>query len=158
MSGLAPWIARGAAMAIGVAIVIGVLAFAWAAGAVLVLMFIAVILGAALEPVVGWLRDKLPVARGAAVLLVYGAFLASVVALAFVISRSRSSGSATSWPRCPRSSRRPASGRNAAITGAVAGGDVSHQPRVTLPAGARCSRRRRSWPSASRSPPRSCRS
>ena len=84
MSGLAPWIACGAAMAIGVAIVIGVLAFAWAAGTVLVLMFVAVILGAALEPVVGWLRDKLPVARGAAILLVYGTFLATT-ALAFVI-------------------------------------------------------------------------
>jgi predicted PurR-regulated permease PerM len=85
VSGLAPWIARGAALAIGVAIVVGVLAFAFAAAAVLVLMFVAVILGAALEPIVGWLRDKLPIARGAAILLVYGAFLASVVALAFVV-------------------------------------------------------------------------
>ena len=85
MTGLAPWIARGAAMALGVAIVVGVLAFAWAAGTVLVLMFVAVILGAALEPIVGWLRDKLPVARGAAILLVYGTFLATTVALAFVI-------------------------------------------------------------------------
>jgi predicted PurR-regulated permease PerM len=85
VSGLAPWIARGAALAIGVAIVVGVLAFAWAAAPVLVLMFVAVILGAALQPIVGWLRDMLPIARGAAILLVYGAFLASVVALAFIV-------------------------------------------------------------------------
>ena len=41
MSGLAPWIVRGAGVAIGVALVIGVLGFAWAAGPVLVLMFVA---------------------------------------------------------------------------------------------------------------------
>jgi putative heme transporter len=85
MTGLAPWIARGAALALGVAIVVGVLAFAWAAGTVLVLMFVAVILGAALQPVVGWLRDKLRMRRGAAILLVYGLFLATVVAMAFVV-------------------------------------------------------------------------
>jgi predicted PurR-regulated permease PerM len=85
VTGLAPWIARGAALALGIALVVGVLAFAWAAGTVMVLMFVAVILGAALQPIVGWLRDKLHMRRGAAILLVYGMFLASVAALAFVI-------------------------------------------------------------------------
>ena len=85
MTGLTPWIARGAAMAIGVAIVVGVIAFTWAAGTIVVLMFVAVILGAALQPVVDWLRDKFPIARGAAILLVYGTFLAITIALAFVI-------------------------------------------------------------------------
>jgi putative heme transporter len=85
VTGLAPWIARGAAVALGVAIVVGVLAFVWAAGTIVVLMFVAVILGAALQPVVGWLRDRLHMRRGAAILLVYGMFLATVAALAFVI-------------------------------------------------------------------------
>ena len=52
MSGLAPWIARGAAMALGVALVVGVLWFASAAGIVLILVFVAVILGAGLQPIV----------------------------------------------------------------------------------------------------------
>ena len=83
--GLGQWIARGAGLAIGVAIVAGIVMFAWAAGTVLVLMFVAVILGAALEPVVGWLRHRLHIGRGASILLVYGLFLASVIGLAFVV-------------------------------------------------------------------------
>ena len=85
MTGLAPWIVRGAGLAIGVALVVGVLGFAWAAGPVLVLMFVAVILAAGLQPIVGWLRARLHLGRGASILLVYGVFLATVVALAFVI-------------------------------------------------------------------------
>jgi predicted PurR-regulated permease PerM len=92
MSGIAPWIVRGAGLAVGVALVIGVLAFAWAAGPVLVLMFVAVILAAGLQPIVGWLRARLDIGRGASILLVYGVFLATVVALAFVIVRWRSPG------------------------------------------------------------------
>jgi predicted PurR-regulated permease PerM len=85
MSGLGPWIARGAAVALGVALVVGVLAFAWAAGAVLVLMFVAVILAAALQPIVAWLRSTLPIGRGAAILLVYAMFIACVVGFVVVI-------------------------------------------------------------------------
>jgi predicted PurR-regulated permease PerM len=85
MSGLGPWIARGAALALGVALVAGILWFAWAAGAVLVLVFVAVILGAGLQPTVSWLRGTIHIGRGAAILLVYGVFLATVVALAFVV-------------------------------------------------------------------------
>ena len=85
MTGLAPWIVRGAGLAIGVALVVGVLGFAWAAGPVLVLMFVAVILAAGLQPIVAWLRARLHIGRGASILLVYGVFLATVVALAFVV-------------------------------------------------------------------------
>jgi predicted PurR-regulated permease PerM len=85
MSGLTPWIARGAGVALGVALVAGVLLFAWAAGPVLVLMFVAVILSAGLQPIVAWLRGRLHVGRGAAILLVYGLFLGAVVALALVV-------------------------------------------------------------------------
>ncbi len=85
MTGLASWIARGAALTLGVVIVLGVLAFAWAASAVLVLMFVAVILAAGLQPIVSWLRSHLPIGRGAALLLVYGAFLLTVVGMVVVV-------------------------------------------------------------------------
>jgi predicted PurR-regulated permease PerM len=85
MTGLAPWVARGAALALGVALVAGILWFAWAAGVVIVLVFVAVILGAGLQPIVSWLRGAIHIGRGASILLVYGMFLASVVALAFVV-------------------------------------------------------------------------
>jgi predicted PurR-regulated permease PerM len=85
MPGLGQWIGRGAALTIGALLVVGVLAFAWAAGAVLVLMFVAVILASGLQPVVSWLRGHLPIGRGAAILLVYGVFLLTLVGLVVVI-------------------------------------------------------------------------
>jgi len=85
MSGMRPWIERGAGLTLGVALVLAVIAFAWAAGAVLVLTFVAVILAAGLQPIVAWLRAKLHIGRGASILLVYGFFLATVIGLAFVV-------------------------------------------------------------------------
>ena len=85
MIGLAAWIGRGAALAVGVALVVGVLVFAWAAGPVLVLMFVAVILAAGLQPIISWLRGHLPIGRGVAILLVYGVFLVSVIGIVVVI-------------------------------------------------------------------------
>ncbi len=85
MIGLAAWIGRGAALAVGVALVVGVLVFAWAAGPVLVLMFVAVILAAGLQPIISWLRGHLPIGRGVAILLVYGVFLLSVIGIVVVI-------------------------------------------------------------------------
>ncbi len=85
MIGLAAWIGRGAALAVGVALVVGVLALAWAAGPVLVLMFVAVILASGLQPIIAWLRGHLPIGRGAAILLVYSVFLASVIGIVVVI-------------------------------------------------------------------------
>ena len=85
MTGLGAWIGRGAALAVGVALVAGVLVFAWAAGPVLVLMFVAVILAAGLQPIISWLRGHLPIGRGAAILLVYGVFLLSVIGIVIVI-------------------------------------------------------------------------
>jgi predicted PurR-regulated permease PerM len=85
MTGLTPWIARGAALALGVALVAAILWFAWAAGAVIVLVFVAIILGAGLQPIVSWLRGWLHIGRGASILLVYGVFIAAVIGLAFVV-------------------------------------------------------------------------
>ena len=85
MSGLRPWIVSGAGLAIGVALVVGLLIFAWAASPVLVFVFVAIILGSGLQPIVAWLRDRLHVGRGAAILLVYGLFLLIVIAMVLVV-------------------------------------------------------------------------
>ena len=72
-------------LAIGVAIVVGLIALAVAAGGVLVLVFIAILLASALEPVIGVLRDRLPIGRGATILVVYLTFFVTVVGLAFIV-------------------------------------------------------------------------
>ena len=82
---LTPWTVRGMGLAIGVAIVIGLLALAVAAGGVLVLVFIAILLASALEPVIGVIRDRLPLGRGATILVVYVTFFVTVVGLAFIV-------------------------------------------------------------------------
>ncbi len=78
-------IVRGAGFALGVAIVAAVVLVGLAASNVLVLVFVAVILASGLQPVIAWIRGQIPIGRGAAILLVYGAFLAGVVGMAFVI-------------------------------------------------------------------------
>ena len=58
------WVARGAKFAIGVALVVGIIALAIAAVRVLLLVLVAIILAAGLQPVVAWLRGKLGLGRG----------------------------------------------------------------------------------------------
>jgi predicted PurR-regulated permease PerM len=82
---LTPWTIRGMGLAIGVAIVVGLIALAVAAGGVLVLVFIAILLASALEPIVGIIRDRLPLGRGATILVVYVTFFVTVVGLAFIV-------------------------------------------------------------------------
>jgi predicted PurR-regulated permease PerM len=84
-SDLVPWIVRGMGLAIGLAIVAAIIGLAVAAGGVLVLVFVSVLLASALEPIVGVLHNRLPIGRGATILVVYAAFLVAVVGLAFVI-------------------------------------------------------------------------
>lgn len=79
------WIVGGAGLAIGVALVLGVIALAWATSTVLLFVFVAIILAAGLQPIVAWLRGHLRVGRGAAILLVYGVFLLTVVGMALVV-------------------------------------------------------------------------
>jgi predicted PurR-regulated permease PerM len=78
-------VTRGAGLAIGVGLVVGLMALAIAAGHVLILVFIAVILGSGLQPFVGWIRGHVPIGRGPTILLVYGMFLAVVVGMAVVV-------------------------------------------------------------------------
>lgn len=82
---MGPWIVRGAGLAIGVGLVVGLAGLAVAAGRVIVLMFVAVILASGLQPVVAWLRGRLPISRGTSILLVYGLFLVTVAGMALVV-------------------------------------------------------------------------
>ncbi|HYM83566.1 MAG TPA: AI-2E family transporter, partial [Candidatus Dormibacteraeota bacterium] len=80
-----PWAARGFGLAIGVALVVGLVALLIAAAPVVVVVFVAILLGSALEPVVERLRLLLGMARVATVLLVYAVFLAAVALLALLV-------------------------------------------------------------------------
>ena len=80
-----PWTVRGMGLAVGVAIVVGLIALGMAAANVLLLLFIALLLGSALEPFVGSLHDHLPLGRGATILVVYVTFFVLVIGLAFVV-------------------------------------------------------------------------
>ena len=79
------WAVRGAGFAVGVGLVMVLAFLAIAARDVLFLVFLAILLGAGLEPVIGWLRARLPVGRAIGILIVYVAFLALVVALGVVV-------------------------------------------------------------------------
>lgn len=79
------WALRGAGLAVGAAAVIGVLALGYAAGGVLLLLFVTILLGSALEPMVGGIRTRLPLGRGATILMVYLGFFVTVVGLALVV-------------------------------------------------------------------------
>jgi predicted PurR-regulated permease PerM len=82
---LTPWTIRGIGLAIGVVIVAALLGLAVAAGGVLVLLFVAILLASALGPIVGVMRDRLPVGRGASILVVYATFFVTVLGLAFIV-------------------------------------------------------------------------
>ena len=84
-SDITPWTIRGMALALGALIVIGLVQVGIAAGGVLLLVFVAILLAAGLEPVVGWLRERLPIPRGATILIVYLAFFVGVLGLAFIV-------------------------------------------------------------------------
>jgi predicted PurR-regulated permease PerM len=78
-------VTRGAGLAIGVGLVVGLIGLAIAAGHVLILVFIAVILASGLQPFVAWSRGHLPIGRGPTILLVYAAFLIVVVGMALIV-------------------------------------------------------------------------
>jgi len=79
------WVVRGFGFAFGVAIVLGLIALGAAAGKVLILTFVAILLASALEPMVGVIRERLPVGRGSTILLVYVTFFVTVLGLAFLV-------------------------------------------------------------------------
>ncbi len=84
-SEFSPWVTRGSGLAVGAGLAIGLMALAVAASGVLVLLFIAIVLASAIEPIIGSVRGRLPVGRGTSILLVYLSFFISVVGLALVV-------------------------------------------------------------------------
>lgn len=79
------WVNRGARFTIGAVLVVGTIALAFEAGRVLLLVLIAVILAAGLEPLIGWMRARFGLGRGPAILVVYGTFLVALVCLVSII-------------------------------------------------------------------------
>jgi predicted PurR-regulated permease PerM len=80
------WTMRGVGLALGIALVYAVLQIGIAAAGVLLLLFVAVLLAAALEPMLGWLRVRLPVvSRAGTIIVVYLAFFLTVVGIAFIV-------------------------------------------------------------------------
>ena len=84
-SDLTPWTVRGMGLALGVLVVYGLVQLGIAAGGVLLLVFLAILLAAALEPVVGWLREHLPLGRAWTIIVVYVGFFLAVLAMAFIV-------------------------------------------------------------------------
>jgi predicted PurR-regulated permease PerM len=76
------WAVRGAGLAIGVGTVVLLVFLAGAARDILLLVFLAVLLGAALEPLVGQIRGRTGIGRGLSILIVYATFLVAVVGVA----------------------------------------------------------------------------
>jgi predicted PurR-regulated permease PerM len=82
---IATWFSRGVGFVGGGLLAYGVVNGFIGASSVVLLFFFALLLASALEPLVARLRDRLPVARGAALLLVYAAFFASVLIMALLV-------------------------------------------------------------------------
>ena len=76
---------RGMGLALGVLVVVGLVQLGIAAGNVLLLLFLSILLASALEPMIGWLRERLPLGRVGTILVVYLAFFVVMVGLAFIV-------------------------------------------------------------------------
>jgi predicted PurR-regulated permease PerM len=80
------WTLRGIGFALGLIVVYALVQIGTASARVILLVFIAVLLASALEPILGWLRVRLPVVgRAGTIIVVYLAFFVTVVGLAFVV-------------------------------------------------------------------------
>jgi len=80
------WTLRGIGLALGFLLVYTLVQIGIAAAGVLLLVFVAVLLAAGLEPILGWLRARLPVVgRAGTIIVVYVTFFVTVVGLAFVV-------------------------------------------------------------------------
>lgn len=84
-SDLPRWTVRGMGLAAGIAVVYGLVQLGIAAGGVLLLLFVAVLLASALEPMIAWIREHLPLGRGATILVVYAAFFVGVLLFSLIV-------------------------------------------------------------------------
>jgi predicted PurR-regulated permease PerM len=79
------WMVRGIGLALGAAGVAAVILVGVAAWRVLLLVFFAILLGSALDPLVGSLRARVPIPRGTAIVSVYIIFFGIVLVLALIV-------------------------------------------------------------------------
>ena len=79
------WAVRGIGLAVGVGLVLVVVGLIAGARDVVLLVFLAVLLGAALEPLVASIRGRTGIGRGLSILIVYATFFAAVVGVAVFI-------------------------------------------------------------------------
>jgi predicted PurR-regulated permease PerM len=84
-SDIMDWLIRGMGLAVGVLLVYGLVQLGIAARNVLLLLFVSVLLASALEPMVGWLRERLRMGRSGTILVVYLTFFVVMLGLAFVV-------------------------------------------------------------------------
>lgn len=79
------WFVRGLGFALAVALIVGLTLLLVAAGKVVVLVIISVLLAAGLEPFIGWLRGRTGRGRSTTILVVYAAFFVLALGLAFLV-------------------------------------------------------------------------
>lgn len=79
------WFVRGAALGLGAALAVGMIYLFLHALGVVVLVFVALLLASALEPLVDRVRLNTPLARGATLLLVYVVFFVALVVLVLLV-------------------------------------------------------------------------
>lgn len=82
---LLAWAVRGAGLAAGILVVYGLVQLGFAAGSVLILVFVAILLASALAPAVGWIRRRTGFARGPTIIVVYVTFFVGVLAFALIV-------------------------------------------------------------------------
>ena len=81
----ARWSIRGLGFALGLLLVAGLAVGVVLAWRVAVIVFLSILLGTAIEPLVTYGRDRLPIPRGLAILVVYAALAAAVVGVAVLV-------------------------------------------------------------------------
>ncbi|HTC85998.1 MAG TPA: AI-2E family transporter [Candidatus Acidoferrum sp.] len=81
----ARWFARGVGFAAGALLIYAVLRGLQSATSAVLLVFAALLLATALDPVISSLRSRLPIPRGAAILTTYVAFALIVLGVGFII-------------------------------------------------------------------------
>jgi predicted PurR-regulated permease PerM len=79
------WFIRGAGLAFGAALAVGIIYVLLVGAPVVVLVFVALLLASGLEPLIDKIRNNSPIGRGATLLLVYATFFAVVAAMLLLV-------------------------------------------------------------------------
>ena len=79
------WFNRGVGLAFGAALAIGVIYVLLVSARVVALVFVALLLAAGLEPLIDRVRARIPIGRGATLLVVYVAFFGLVLAVLVLV-------------------------------------------------------------------------